>query len=117
VQLDTTANIAVGPAPWGPAAAGAEVLALREGDGLQSGDSPLVLIGRDNHRRDWTRAVIDAARALDSRTLVVDMGWPSADRRYADVATFGASRHVGEALLRWLESAPVDGARSAGARS
>jgi len=117
VQLDTAANIAVGPAPWGPAAAGAPVLTLREGDPLPSGDGHLVVIGRDNHRREWTRAVIDDARARDPRTLVVDMGWPAADRRYADVATFGASRHVGQALLRWLESARVSGAGLEGALS
>lgn len=101
VQLDTVANIAVGPAPWGAAAAGARVLHLGEGDELPVA-GPLVIIGRDNHRREWTRATIDAARSRDARTLVVDMGWPSADRAYADVATFGASRHVGEALLLWL---------------
>ena len=112
VQLDTAANIAVGPAPWGPAAAGASVVVLREGDPLPAAGPQLVLIGRDNHRRDWTRAAIDAARARDPRTVVVDMGWPSADRRYADIATFGASRHVGQALLRWLDAARVEGARS-----
>jgi beta-N-acetylhexosaminidase len=112
VQLDTTANIAVGPAPWGPAAAGAPVIVLRDGDPLPDSGAQLVVIGRDNHRRDWTRAVIDAARARDPRTVVVDMGWPSADRRYADIATFGASRHVGQALLRWLQSASLEGARS-----
>jgi len=102
VQLDTAANIAVGPAPWGAAAAGAGVVMLREGDPLPEGDTQLVVIGRDNHRRAWTRDTIDEARARDPRTLVVDMGWPAADRRYADVATFGASRHVGQALLQWL---------------
>jgi len=79
---------------------------------LPAAGQQLVLIGRDNHRRDWTRAAIDAARARDPRTVVVDMGWPSADRRYADIATFGASRHVGQALLRWLAAARVEGARS-----
>jgi beta-N-acetylhexosaminidase len=105
VQLETVANIAVGPAPWGAAAAGAPVARLLEGDALPDTDRQLILIGRDNHRRDWTRDAIDVARARDPRTLVIDMGWPSADRRYADVATFGASRHVGQALLRWLEEA------------
>ena len=117
VQLDTAANIAVGSAPWGAAAAGAPVLVLAEGDPLPGGDRQLVLIGRDNHRREWTRAAIDAARARDARTVVVDMGWPSADREYADVATFGASRHVGQALLQWLESARVDAAGLERARS
>ena len=112
VQLDTAANIAVGPAPWGAVAAGAELLVLHEGDPLPDSDRQLVLIGRDNHRRAWTRDVIDAARTRDPRTLVVDMGWPSADRRYADVVTFGASRHVGQALLKWLSGARLEGARS-----
>jgi len=40
------------------------------------------------------------------------MGWPAADRRYADVATFGASRHVGQALLQWLTRVSVPGVRS-----
>jgi beta-N-acetylhexosaminidase len=30
------------------------------------------------------------------------MGWPSEDRRYADIATFGSSRAVGAALLEVL---------------
>jgi len=112
VQLDTAANIAVGPAPWGGASAGATVVMLREGDPLPSGDAQLIVIGRDNHRRAWTREMIDAARSRDPRALVVDMGWPGADRRYADVATFGASRHVGQALLRWLTNVSVQEARS-----
>lgn len=102
-QLETGSNIAVGESPWGPAAAGAQVAHVREGDPLPTaGEGQLVLIGRDNHRRDWTRAAIDAARAGGCDVLVVDMGWPSADRRYADIATFGASAHVGAALLRLL---------------
>lgn len=112
VHLDTAANIAVGPAPWGAAAAGAPVLVLHDGDPLPPPGRQLVLIGRDNHRRDWTREVIDVARRRDPRTLVVDMGWPSADRRYADVATFGASRHVGQALVMWLAAARAEGAGS-----
>lgn len=112
VQLDTEANIAVGPAPWGPSAAGADVVVLREGDPLPDSAAQLVLVGRDNHRRAWTRELIEAARARDPRTLVVDMGWPSADRGDADIATFGASGHVGQALLRWLIAARVEGARS-----
>jgi len=104
VQLETGSNIAVGGSPWGPAAAGAEVVHLREGDrvpvrpGIQT-----VVIGRDNHRRDWTRAAIAAVREQDPAAVVVDMGWPAADRVHADIATFGASAHGGAALLRLLE--------------
>jgi beta-N-acetylhexosaminidase len=104
VQLETGASIAVGEAPWGPAAAGADVVHVREdeGIGIPSG-TQLVLVGRDNHRRPWTRAIIDAARGWAPDAIVVDMGWPSADRAYADVATFGASAHAGAALLRLLD--------------
>jgi beta-N-acetylhexosaminidase len=105
VQLETGSNIAVGESPWGPAAAGAGVVHVREGDPLpSSGEAQLVVVGRDNHRRAWTRDAIGAARASGADVLVIDMGWPSADRRYADVATFGASAHTGAALLRLLGS-------------
>lgn len=105
VTFETIANIAVGVAPWGPGAAGAEVTAVREGEALPPLDGPTVLVGKDNHRHAWVRAAIDAARAADPRVVVVDMGWPSPDRAYADVATFGASRFAGRALLRFLEGA------------
>lgn len=101
VTLETVANIAVGGAPWGPAAAGAQVVRLQEGDRLPDG-GPLILVGKDNHRHGWIRELISTAREGRPGSLAVDMGWPSEDRAYADVATFGASRHVGEALLRWL---------------
>ena len=102
VTLETTANIAIGQAPWGPAAAGAAVTAVREGDPLPLADGPVVLVGKDNHRHAWTRAAIDAARGANGAVVVVDMGWPSEDRAYADIATFGASRYAGEALLRLM---------------
>jgi beta-N-acetylhexosaminidase len=103
VQLETGANIAVGPAPWGPAAAGADVVRVREGDALPAPEgAQLVVVGRDLHRRDWTRAAVDAARTAAPDVIVVDMGWASADRAYADIATFGASAHAGAALLRLL---------------
>jgi beta-N-acetylhexosaminidase len=103
LQFITEANIAVGDAPWGALATDAVVTAVREGDSIviEPGRQP-VLIGRDNHRRAWVAAAIDEVRQQHPSTLVVDVGWPSADRHYADVATFGASRHVGEALMRWL---------------
>lgn len=101
VAIDTTANIAIGSAPWGPRADAR----MTRGDALPAVRGQLVLIGRDNHRRDWVRDIIDAARRDHPGTIVVDMGWPSDDRNYADVATFGASRHVGQALGAWLEEA------------
>ncbi len=104
LALESPASIAIGVAPWGLAAAGAEVASVREGEAirLEPGVQP-VLLGRDNHRHAWMRATIDDMRTRHPSTVVVDLGWPSDDRRYADVATFGASRHVGAALLRWFE--------------
>ena len=99
VALETAPNIAVGASPWGPAVAAR----VREGEPLPDVRGQLVLVGKDNHRHAWVRAVVDAARRLHPNTVVVDMGWPDATRGYADVATFGASRHVSEALEAWLE--------------
>jgi beta-N-acetylhexosaminidase len=50
------------------------------------------------------RSAIDAARRQERDVVVVDMGWPAPDRKYADVATFGASRFVGQALLQWINT-------------
>jgi beta-N-acetylhexosaminidase len=113
VTIETTANIAVGHSPWGVAAAGAEVVEVREADAAavlaalpaaaDGALAPLVLIGKDNHRHAWVRELIDEARAIRPGTIAIDMGWPAPDRAYADVATFGASRIVGAALVDWLE--------------
>ncbi|WP_210507292.1 glycoside hydrolase family 3 protein [Naasia sp. SYSU D00057] len=104
VMLETEPNIAVGVVPWGPAAAGAAAVQAREGRRPELTDSAQpVLVGKDNHRHPWVRDCIDAVRDRFPSALVVDMGWPGEDRRYADVATFGASRQAGQALLAWLE--------------
>lgn len=108
VQIETTANMAVGRIPWGLAAAGMAVEQVRPGDPLPPG--PLVLVGKDNHRHPLVCDMIDKARDAGP-TLVVDMGWPGPDRAYADVATFGASRAVGIALQRWLVAHGLERAR------
>ncbi|MEZ5189456.1 MAG: beta-N-acetylhexosaminidase [Schumannella sp.] len=102
LTLETVANIAVGASPWGPAAAGAETTPVFEGDAIDVTGTAAIIVGKANHRHAWTRAVIDRAREQNPSVVVVDMGWPSPDRAYADIATFGASRYAGEALLRLL---------------
>jgi beta-N-acetylhexosaminidase len=99
VALDTAANIAVGPSPWGPPTA----IHVGPDDALPEVVGQLVLIGRDNHRHDWIRAAIDSARVSHPTAVVVDMGWPDEQQPYSDVRTYGASLHVGEALEAWLE--------------
>ncbi|WP_374009758.1 glycoside hydrolase family 3 N-terminal domain-containing protein [Leifsonia sp. LS-T14] len=119
VRIDTVANIAVGSAPWGPfaeveadpATPWAEEFASNPAvlftqndhpDLVLAAQSPVLVVGKDNHRHAFARAAIDRLRAERERVLVVDMGWPSDDRAYADLATFGASRLVGRALLELL---------------
>lgn len=98
VVLDTASSLAVGAAPWGPAAG----IRLAEGDPLPAVEGQLIVVGRDNHRHEWVRRLVERARAEEPGMIVIDMGWPGDDREYADVATFGASRQVGQALELWL---------------
>jgi beta-N-acetylhexosaminidase len=103
VVVETAANIAVGFAPWGPAAAGAEVLRLGAGEPLtlEPRDAPVVLVAKDVHRHPEVAALAERVKAERPGSLVVDMGWPSGP---VDVATYGASRGVGAALLVWLRT-------------
>jgi beta-N-acetylhexosaminidase len=106
VALESAANIAVGTAPWGPFARGdvARAATIAPGDDATAvaaalpADSLAVVVGKDIHRHGFAR---DAVAALRSRgaALVVDMGWPAPAYAGIDIATFGASRLVGAALL------------------
>ena len=109
VRLEADPNIAVGITPWGPFAfEGFTTQSMYVITSEQSGlpafqpDQPVLIVGRDIHRHPFARRAIDWLRFHHVDVLVVDMGWPSEDRRYADVATFGASRLMGGALLEWL---------------
>lgn len=103
VALETAANMAVGSAtPWGLSSVGVTTTPVHEGEVLPEPDRPYLILGKDNHRHAWTRELIDAARAAQPQTVVIDMGWPSPDRAYADIATFGASRVVSDALRSYL---------------
>jgi beta-N-acetylhexosaminidase len=105
LTLETVANIAVGASPWGPAAAGGDTTPVFAGDGVEVAGRAAVIVGKANHLHEWTRAAIDEARAQNPSVIVVDMGWPAPDRRYADIATFGASEFAGRALLKLLGDA------------
>lgn len=124
VRLEADPNIAVGTTPWGPFAMGPELVQWRfdrlsahsafatqrvclvtpERSALPrlQPDQPVLVVGRDIHRHPFAREVVDRLRSDRVDVLVVDMGWPSADRRYADVATFGGSALMGAVLLKWL---------------
>ncbi|QJU52479.1 beta-N-acetylhexosaminidase [Herbiconiux sp. KACC 21604] len=117
VRLDAEANAAVGVVPWDPfAPAPAQrdgwrelpVVSLSETTDARARDeltrripeeACVLVIGRDNARRPWVVELIDAVRERHEVVVTVDMGWPGEPSGYAQVATFGASALVGEALL------------------
>jgi beta-N-acetylhexosaminidase len=123
VRLEADPNIAVGATPWGPfGEMGPEpVEGLRGHSALAAQpvyvitpdrsalppfqpDQPVLVVGRNIHRHRFAREAVERLRSQHVDVLVVDMGWPSADRQYADVATFGASLIMGRALLKWLDA-------------
>lgn len=104
VVVETTANIAVGHAPWGLADS-VPLTRLAAGDPLPDDlpvGAPIVLVAKDVHRHPEVAALADVIRASRPGSLVVDMGWPSGP---VDVATYGGSVAVGAALQRWLAEA------------
>lgn len=116
VRIETGTNVAVGRAPWGPGLEAApeaanpgsawrEVVTIAPDSpaGFEhDSDGVVVVVGRDIHRHQFARDAVDAIRAKLPNAVVVDMGWPSDDREYADIATFGASRLVGRALTAYI---------------
>jgi beta-N-acetylhexosaminidase len=119
VRLESDVSPAIGPTIWGPFAEAARDPASATNEAFArypqllvtaespipttlSPDQPILVVGRDIHRHAFARAAVDTLRHRHTHVLVVDMGWPSDDRRYADVATFGASCLMGRALLGYL---------------
>ena len=104
VRLEDRPNIAVGVVPWGPDVSDHREVVVHPGDALDLhllGSGPVLVLGRDIHRHAEARATVDRLRTTHD-VLVVDLGWPSRDHAYADVATYGASRRVGRALRAWI---------------
>ena len=110
VRLEADPNIAAGTTPWGPFATmgpeSAQSVCLISPEQSElppfQHDQPVLVVGRDIHQHRFAREAVDRLRSQHVDVLVVDMGWPSADRRYAEVATFGASRLMGTVLMKWL---------------
>lgn len=127
VRIEIEPNLAIGRAPWGPFAqlsadpvaadsrefaAGPQFTITAEEQAPDrvrtiveqvAADQAVVVIGRQLHLSPVARETVDLLRAARP-TLAVDMGWPSEDRAYADVATFGASRLIGRALITLLQT-------------
>jgi beta-N-acetylhexosaminidase len=102
IRLEADRNIAAGTTPWGPSQAAYSISPEHWELPPFQPDQSVLVVGRDIHQHRFAREAVDRMRSQHVDVLVVDMGWPSADRRYADVATFGASRLMGAVLLKWL---------------
>lgn len=123
VRVETVANIAVGGVPWGPFAlaaapdeaapapawlSDAAEVVLDAATPLPDPASlagPVVVIGKDLHRHAFAVDAIERLRAERADVVTVDMGWPSEDLAFADVATFGASRGVAATLAELVHDA------------
>ena len=108
VALESPANVAVGDSPWGPFAAGVNpVVRITEGTNLADAldcipkGRLVVVVGKDLHRHAFASEAIAALRP-GCEILVVDMGWPLPDFDGIDIATFGASRLVGQGLIELI---------------
>lgn len=130
VRVDTAANIAVGDVPWGPFAlaaapdptrpapawlADAAIVPLDAASPLADPAGlagPVLVVGKDLHRHPFAVDVIARLRAARTDVVTADLGWPSDDLAFADIATFGASRAVAEAFVSVvddaLRAAPVE---------
>lgn len=109
VEIEAEPNVAVGDTPFGPFFHGGATASLvvpidnrtAAADYVAEPGALTVIVGRDLHRDE---GALDAARIIAARcpALIVDMGFAHCDA--VDVATFGASRLAGEALLELLEA-------------
>lgn len=117
VRVETTANMAVGVAPWGPFAAAnrplpgqgraAAAFAARTHVTVDAespvpwhvGATSAVVIGRDLHRYEFARAGIDALRAAGVAVLTVEAGWPADSDPGSDPDSDVDGGHAGYADL------------------
>jgi beta-N-acetylhexosaminidase len=94
VQVDSTANLAVGGVSWGPAALGATVP-----EGAVPAGARVAVVGRAIGAGHPAIAAADRLRDAGHPVVLVECGWP---RGGADIETFGGSPAVARALLGLL---------------
>ena len=108
VMIEPKSNFAIGVTPFGPffdgGAKPSMIVPIENrrlaDDYVADPDGLTVIVGREIHR---DKGALDAATSIAGRShaVIVDMGFAHCDR--VDIATFGASRLVGQALLDLVE--------------
>ena len=107
VRIEPEPNVAIGTTPLGPFFEGGAVPSLVvpiddrsvAADYVPEPDMLTIVVGRELHRDEGALGAATIIKAR-SEALVVDMGFAHSDD--VDIATFGASRLVGEALIELL---------------
>ena len=94
VQVETSPNLAIGPAAWGPASVGATTPADRVSPGAR-----VAVVARGIGPGHPARAAAAAYRAAGHAVVLVDCGWPQGD---VDLATYSGARSVSTALVALL---------------
>ncbi len=94
VQVDSSANLAVGGVAWGPAALGATVAEADVPAGAR-----VAVVGRAIGMGHAASEAAGRLRALGHDVVLVECGWP---RGGADIETFGGSPAVARPLLALL---------------
>jgi beta-N-acetylhexosaminidase len=120
VKLDSAGNPALAQTPWGigehlrpeldrwlPGATCVTTGDLGELRTVLAGHTgrPLIVQGRDLGRVRFLAEAVALVRRERPDAIVVELGWPEPGQS-RDVATFGAGRGVGEALIRLLGGVP-----------
>ncbi|WP_040493060.1 glycoside hydrolase family 3 protein [Ilumatobacter nonamiensis] len=109
VRIDPEPNIAIGATPLGPFFEGGAVPSFvvpiddrtSAVDYVAEPGALTIVVGRELHRDDGAVGAASTLRA-SSDALIVDMGFAHSD--HVDIATFGASRLAGEALIELVRS-------------
>lgn len=109
VRIEPEPNVAVGTSPLGPFFDGGAVASLVvpiddrtiAAEYVAEPGVLTVVVGRELHRDERALAAANTI-AAGSEALIVDMGF--AHSEHVDIATFGASRIVGEALIELVET-------------
>jgi beta-N-acetylhexosaminidase len=104
VSVETEANIAVGPVPWGLS----PDLSIPPDAEVPRGDGPILVQVREAHRHPGVRALLERL-VSDRQVVVLEYGWPGdlggSLAEVPRVVSFGSSRPSCAAVSEVLRAA------------